>query len=321
MGKSYQPAAQNKYWLIPLAVLMFVVVGFALLTTRVAALVGGKIITPAELETRLNIVQFSYDLQFSNAPGYQPDFASQNRRQVLSQLAEEQFLLEAAATLATPQEQEEHANQLLAWLRHNLFQGDLARYEETLAKYHLTEADLITYFSNNLLLTRLREQAIKEVSVSEEEARQFYEEHPERFEHPEMVKVAHILVSDKALAEELLQQLKAGADFAALAKEHSLDKESVAHGGLLPWFSRGQMEAHFEEAAFSLEPGQISSVIETSHGYHIIRAEGKEPAKKQSFSEVAKQASDQALLAKQDAVWSEYRRQLRGRKLILLFSR
>jgi parvulin-like peptidyl-prolyl isomerase len=135
------------------------------------------------------------------------------------------------------------------------------------------------------------------------------------------VKVAHILVSDKALAEELLQQLKAGADFAALAKEHSLDKESVAHGGLLPWFSRGQMEAHFEEAAFSLEPGQISSVIETSHGYHIIRAESKEPAKKQSFSEVAKQASDQALLAKQDAVWSEYRRQLRGRKLILLFSR
>ena len=86
---------------------------------------------------------------------------------------------------------------------------------------------------------------------------------------------------------------------------------------LLPWFS-GQ-GAYLKKLHF-LEPGQISRLLRRAM-VPYIRAEGKEPAKKQSFSEVAKQASDQALLAKQDAVWSEYRRQLRGRKLILLFSR
>lgn len=321
MGKISRLTVREKPWLIPLAALLLLIAIFMILSSQVAAFAGGKIIRPAELEQRLNIIQFSYDLQFGQTPNYQPDFARRNRRQVLNQLAEEYFLLQAAQGLASAEEQADYATQLLDWLKHNLFQGDPESFQEKLAKYNLDEATLSVYFGNNLLLTRLHEQVTAEIAVDEEEALAYYEEHKASFAQPEMVKVAHILVAEKEEAEALLQQLQQGADFALLAKQQSLDTESATYGGALQWFSRGQMEPTFEEAAFALEPGQTSPIIATSHGYHIIRAEGKDPAKEQTYEQVAKQARERALAMKQDTAWNAFRQQLQERKLILLLAR
>ncbi len=321
MGKFSRLTARDKPWLIPLVALLVLIAVFLIISSQVAAFAGGKIITPAELEQRLNIVQFSYDLQFGQTPNYQPDFARQNRRQALNQLAEEHFLLEAAQGLATAEEQVEYAAQLLDWLKSNLFQGDADSFQATLAKHNLDEATLSAYFANNLLLTRLHEQVTAEITVDEDETKAYYEEHKASFSQPELIKVAHILVAEKAEAEALLEQLQQGADFALLAKQHSLDTESAAYGGTLQWFSRGQMEPAFEEAAFALEPGQISPIIATSHGYHIVRAEGRDPAKEQTYEQVAKQAHERALATKQDTAWNAFRQQLLERKLILLLTR
>lgn len=321
MGKFCRLTLRDRPWLVPLAALLLIIAIFMLLSSQVAAFAGGKVITPAELEQRLHIIQFSYDLQFGQTPNYQSDFAHQNRRQVLNQLADEYFLLQAAQGLATEAEQADYATQLLDWLKNNLFQDDLNSYQETLAKHHLDEAALSIYFGNNLLLTRLYEQVTAEISVGEEEIKAYYEEHRASFEQPEMIKVAHILVAEQVEAEELLQRLQQGADFALLAKQHSIDTESAAHGGTLQWFSRGQMEPTFEDAAFALEPGQISPIIATSHGYHIIRAEGRDPAKEQTYEQVAKQARERALVVKQDTAWNAFRQQLRERKLVLLLAR
>ncbi|HBK86437.1 MAG TPA: hypothetical protein DDZ53_10445 [Firmicutes bacterium] len=321
MGKVSRIAVGDKPWLFPLVALVLVIAIFMFLASQVAAFAGGKIITPAEFEQRLNIIQFSYDLQFEETPNYQTDFARQNRRQVLSQLAEEHFLLQAAAGLASQEEQAEYASQLLDWLKNNLFPGKGIDYQETLAKYHLDESTLNVYFGNNLLLTRLHEQVTAEVTVSEEEAKTYYEEHRASFDQPEMIKVAHILVAEQAEAEMVLKEILQGADFALLAKQYSLDSESAEQGGTLQWFSRGQMEPKFEEAAFALQPGQISPIIATSHGYHIIRAEGRDPAKEQTFEKVSKQAHERALALKQDLAWNTYRQQVRGRRLILLLAR
>jgi foldase protein PrsA len=91
--------------------------------------------------------------------------------------------------------------------------------------------------------------------------------------YPIQVDVSHILISkeDKKKAEELLEQISNGADFAEIAKANSIDKESAKNGGNLGLFPRGKNPPEFERAAFSLDPGQISELIESDFGYHIIK--------------------------------------------------
>jgi len=135
------------------------------------------------------------------------------------------------------------------------------------------------------------------ITVTDEEAKQYYDEHPADFEQPELVHARHILLmtidpatrlplatnqiaAKRKEIDSLHQQLLAGQDFATLAKEYSEDPGSKANGGELPEFSRGQMVPEFETAAFALGTNQISDVVTTQFGYHLIKVLGKTPAKK-----------------------------------------
>jgi peptidyl-prolyl cis-trans isomerase C len=121
-----------------------------------------------------------------------------------------------------------------------------------------------------------------QVNVQEGEIKDFYDKNPERFQQPEAVRASHILIrveesandeqkkAARAKADDLLKQLQTGADFAALAKQHSQDG-TAPQGGDLNFFARGQMVPPFEQAAFALQPGQLSEVVETPFGYHIIK--------------------------------------------------
>lgn len=111
----------------------------------------------------------------------------------------------------------------------------------------------------------------------------------------EQIKAAHILVDDAALAAELATRIAAGEELGELAKEYSQDPGSAANGGDLGWFPRGMMVPEFEEAAFALEPGQVSEVVKTDYGYHLIQVTEKkmrpleppydEMARSQAFNE------------------------------------
>jgi parvulin-like peptidyl-prolyl isomerase len=82
-----------------------------------------------------------------------------------------------------------------------------------------------------------------------------------------------------ALIKEIKQKLDAGGDFAALAQQYSEDAGSKAQGGELGWFGKGQMVAEFENAAFALQPGQVSDPVNTQYGYHLIKLEERDPAR------------------------------------------
>lgn len=135
------------------------------------------------------------------------------------------------------------------------------------------------------------------VSVTDAEAQKFYNEHPEEFQRPEQVHARHILfkaspdadaATKKAAAEKAAkarERALKGEDFAKLAEELS-EGPSAKKGGDLGFFGRKQMVTPFADAAFALEPGQISQVVETRFGYHVIKVEEKRAASKQPFAEV-----------------------------------
>jgi peptidyl-prolyl cis-trans isomerase D len=175
-----------------------------------------------------------------------------------------------------------------------------------------TREEMLAYFNKNRPSYQIPEKRsfqmlvvdeakiAQSISVPEAQLRAMYEAQKDRFRTPERVKVRHILLktTDKpkedvskieAKAEDILKQLKAGANFADLAKKYSDDPGSAAKGGDLGWIARGQTVKNFENVAFSLKPNQLSNVIKTEYGFHIIQVLEKEDAHLKSFEEVKPQ--------------------------------
>ncbi|OYZ39610.1 MAG: hypothetical protein B7Y18_03465 [Thiotrichales bacterium 24-47-4] len=143
------------------------------------------------------------------------------------------------------------------------------------------------------------EELAKTVKVNDEQLQAYYKDHPEKIQLPEKRNVRHILIMSpqeadatateaaKAKVEGLLAQIKQGADFAELAKTHSEDPGSADRGGELGFFQRGDMVPEFEAAAFALtKAGDLSEIVKTSYGYHLLQLVAVEAAKTPSFAEV-----------------------------------
>ncbi len=141
-------------------------------------------------------------------------------------------------------------------------------------------------------LARLDANAVNRAAF-EKLARNQYDAAPEKFTSPEQIRVSHILVSSKSCdpegrARDLLARAgRPGADFAALARESSDDAATASRGGDLGFFARGRMVPAFEAAAFSLkQPGDLSGVVKSEFGYHIIRLDERKPASREPFDAV-----------------------------------
>lgn len=161
-------------------------------------------------------------------------------------------------------------------------------YYDNLARYETEEKIAVEYIELSI------EQIAKDISVTEAEARAFYNANLPLYSTDERRQVAHILFESmssnadtKAKAEQVLAELQAGADFAEVAARVSDDTFSAAEGGVLPWLNRGDMEPSFEDAAFALtEAGELSAVVQTSFGYHILQLHRLEPSVVRDFAEV-----------------------------------
>ena len=204
----------------------------------------------------------------------------QLRQQILDQLVAEELIYQQAISqgVTAPQQQKDAQFQQIR----GQFPTDEA-WQNALTQGGTTEEDLKAEIERSLLIQLVvNEQLTEPLEVTDQEINSFYEENPSFFQQPEQIAARHILISTEGLstdeeiqdarsrAQGVRDQLIEGAEFAALARERS-EGPSAAQGGQLGTFGRGQMVAPFEEAAFALQPGEISQVVQTQFGFHVIQ--------------------------------------------------
>lgn len=151
---------------------------------------------------------------------------------------------------------------------------------------------------NTLLKSYALNKLIAEESATEDELKEYYDEHKEHFNKPESARASHILVDTEEKAKDIINEIKAGLSFKEAAQKHSSCPSKEA-GGDLGEFSRGQMVPEFEEVAFTMEEGTISEPVKTQFGYHIIELAKRTPAGESSYEEVKNQINEQLIRLKQ----------------------
>jgi peptidyl-prolyl cis-trans isomerase C len=164
-------------------------------------------------------------------------------------------------------------------------------------------ADKLEDLKKQLILQAYVKKKVEEqANITDADLQKFYDQNKDKFKTGEQVRASHILVKTEPEAKEILKQLKGGASFEELAKKNSIDASAGAKGGDLGWFGKGSMIPEFEKAAFAMKEGELSGIVKTQFGYHIIKVTGKRPAGIRPFAEVKDQIRDNLLPQKQQDV-------------------
>ena len=178
--------------------------------------------------------------------------------------------------------------------------GSPENYKKVLENQGMKEADLKEKIRQSLLIkTLIDRDFVSKVTITSQEAKTYYDSHPDEFKVPERVRARHIIIlvpdksgakaKEEALAKikEAQKQINKGEDFAEVAKKFSQDG-AAQKGGDLGYFTQGQMVPEFEKVAFSLKPGKVSSIVETKFGYHLIKVEDHQKPTAHGFPDVEK---------------------------------
>jgi peptidyl-prolyl cis-trans isomerase C len=198
-------------------------------------------------------------------------------------------------------------------------------FKQALTQRKLSLEELKTEAKTEILVNKtLEAEILPKVAVQPADLDTYYKANPDQFKAPEQVRASHILIpinasmtdaqklEAKTQAEGLLKRVKAGEDFAALAKQYSKDSTAQS-GGDLNFFPKGQMVPAFDQVAFSLKPGEISNIVETPFGYHIIKVTERKDAHTVPLAEVSDRLSDFLKQRKQQELTSTFIQSLHGK--------
>jgi peptidyl-prolyl cis-trans isomerase SurA len=254
---------------------------------RIVAVVGNEIILESELKTQVTL----YATQFGIDPA-DKEQQKQIESELLEQMINDNLLLIQAqrdTTIeVTTKEVESAVKEQMEKVK-SQFSSEAA-FRDQLKAEGLTENELKKKYRQQIrrqmYIDRLVSRKLSKVSITTKEVRDFYQNHQDSIpDQPQSIKLGHILLeirpsqstldSLKKRAEMVLDLAKGGEDFASLALEYSDDPATAATGGDLGFFDRGSMIEKFEKVAFALDPGEISDLVETEFGYHIIKVEEK----------------------------------------------
>lgn len=260
------------------------------LVDRVVALVGDSVILLSQLEEEVQRLR----LQNPNAVPRDAAGLQALRGQMLDNLVNRLLILQAAGRDSLVEADEGRVEEIVndeIQQRARQFAGGQRELQEALSREGLTMAQYRELLASQVRQEQLQQmflqrrlQAAPPAEVSDEELREAFDEASGQLQNrPKSITFEQVVLvplpSDsaksaaKARAQQLLDSIRAGADFEALAKAHSQDPGSAEVGGDLGWFRRGAMVREFEDAAFAMVDGQVSEVVETEFGYHIIKVD------------------------------------------------
>lgn len=261
------------------------------------AKVNGTVITRLELDRAVKVLVSQNRLPQSLPPEQQKEAESAALDQLIS--AE---LLYQAGQKAEIKDLDKQVEEKISQNRAKFPSAE--EFDKALKSVEMTEKDLKEFTRKDIIITTLIEKdVVAKINISDADVKKFYDDNADKFKQEEKVRASHILIGvdsaataeakqkAKEKAETILKKIKAGEDFATLAKSDSTCPSSK-QGGDLGMFSKGQMVAPFEKAAFAMKPGEISDVVETQFGYHIIKVTEKKEAGATKLEEVKTKIAD-----------------------------
>ncbi len=291
---------------------------------NIAVTVNGVDITEAELQ---KIIKPQLEKMAQKSKQLPPAFAQtlekQLRQQALDGIIIRRLLDEKVKEANIVITEEEVINQITEIAAAQRPPLSLEEFRKKTAQYGQNFDELKQQLRKGMTYQKVVEaQWAGKINITEEDAKKYYDESPTQFEVKEQVRASHILIKPditdpnndpnqakaeaKAKIQDLLEQIKDGADFAELAKANSADPGSAVKGGDLKFFPRGKMAAPFEKAAFELEVGKVSDIVETRFGYHIIKVTDHKDAGTTSFEQARDNIIKQLTQIKQSELTKKY---------------
>ncbi|MGO4347289.1 peptidylprolyl isomerase [Paenibacillus sp. MCAF9] len=191
--------------------------------------------------------------------------------------------------------------------------GTDEQFNNALAQYNMTLENLKSDTKINLTIRKVLEP---KTDVTAEEIQQFYDTNKAALGTPEQIQASHILVATKEEADAILAELKQGGDFAAIAKAKSIDPGSKDNGGDLGLFGKGKMVPEFEAAAFALKINEISGVVQTENGFHIIKKTAEKAAVVPTFEEKKEEIKNQLVATEANELSEAWMTEIRAKAKI-----
>ena len=291
-----------------------------------AAVVNGEKITISELDQFANMQQLIMSLYQSNQQFTQLLLQSEAGQDLLNEYRKTK--LDGMITMELLKMEAEKRNvELSEDEKDKMFNEQLASIKQ---KNNLTNDQLLSTLNeqgissleeykgmflennkDNLLINKLMQEVTNKVNISDEEAKEYYNNNKNQYEYGEQVNASHILLKEEKKVEEVLNKVDNGKNFAKLAEEYS-QGPTAEKGGKLGFFAKGEMVPAFEEKAFDLEVGEISDeAVKTDYGYHIIKVTDKKEAGVASFEEVKSNIKENLSSKERQKAWNEFVKQLR----------
>jgi peptidyl-prolyl cis-trans isomerase C len=286
---------------------------------EVVARVNGVNITRKDLDTAVQAFGYQMARQGRRVP---PAQAAALEQRVLDELIGRQLILQQG-TKQIPADVDKKVQEQIDQTKTRMGGDD--EFKKTLSDTGVTLEQYTRQVRDNIIIRETIDGMVdKQVKISPEEAKAFYDGNPDQFKQPELVRASHILIrcspdatdevkkEKRAQIDAALALVKGGSKFADVAKKVSEDPGSAENGGDLGYFPRGRMVPEFDTVAFSLKTNEISGVITTQFGYHILQVTGRKPAQILPFDQVKEQLTDYLKQRKGGEITRTYVAELRS---------
>src|SRR3990167_6772788 len=282
---------------------------------KIAARVNGDIILMSDLKGRS--LQFLAEMKRRNQP-VDEDNIHKIEKEILNEMIEERLMLQFASNNNIKILDEDIKTAVEDVKKQNNFTDEML--EKALKNENVTINDYRERLKEQMMISKVINYEVKSnIHIEENEIKKYYEEHRDEFKTQEEVRVRHMVFMysevERKKAADILNKIREGEDFAKVASIYSEDP-SAKSGGDLGYFSRGKMIKDFEDAAFILKKGEVSDVIGTPYGFHIIKCEDKKEAGFRPVEEVSGEIEKTIFLEKMKSLKNIWMKKMKEKAFI-----